>query len=182
LAQWRELPECLREGRFPPYTSPAAYQFRSDVAPLEVQRRIYEAIDWDDRIMSRGLRTLLRGLMLSFHPLFAEEAIYPLHVAMEVSFSLFRRQLRQEGHSDPSAFDAATRFEEIFAEEPSGERYFADYYDDRVMAQHPESRLGSSTYVPGTHGERLWLFKALREVYRYFLLQERVNPQTRAAS
>lgn len=160
---------------YPPFSSPIEYVLRVDPAPLRLQRRIFEAIDMEDYVLTRGLRTLLRGLMLASHPMFGEEAIYPLHVALDASFSIFRRQLEAEGKSNATAYDVAARFEDIFGEERSGRRYFEDFYGDRLMAQHPESRLGVSRYVPGTKGELIALFKDLREVYRYFLLGEVIN-------
>ncbi|WP_436642479.1 hypothetical protein [Microbaculum sp. FT89] len=153
------------------------YSFRQDAAPLEIQQRIFESIDMSDHLMTRGLRTLLRSSMLSRHPLHAEEAIYPLHVAMDASFALFRRRLAAAGKPDATAYDVGAEFESVFGEPRSDKRYFEDYYTDRIMAQHPESRYGVSRYVPGTYGELMWLFKGLREVYRFFLLKEAIDPQ-----
>lgn len=175
-AYWTEAPPHPIEGPYPP-VNVGAYDFRDDPAPLALQARLFVAIDLNDQLMSRGLRTLLRFAMLSRHPLFSEEATYPLHVALEASFAIFRRQFARDGLKNATSRDVAARFEQIFNEVPSGKNYFEDYYTDRIMAQHPESRHGVSHYVPGTHGERLWLYKALREVYRYLLLGEVVNPQ-----
>jgi hypothetical protein len=176
VENWADTPSDPLEGPYPPVAA-GTYDFRDDVAPIAMQRRIHAAIDPSDRLMNRGLRTLLRFSMLCRHPVFSEEATYPLHIALEASFALFRRQFSREGQPNASSRDVAARFEQIFKEDPSGRNYFEDFYEDRIMAQHPESRFGATHYVPGTHGERLWLFKALREVYRYLLLGEVANPQ-----
>lgn len=178
LTHWKKSQLPSMEGPYPP-ADLGAYQFRDDVAPLVLQSQLYAAIDPEDQLMNRGLRSLVRFAMLSRHPMFSEEATYPLHVALDASFSIFRRQFAREGNTDATSRDVAARFEQIFNEKPSGQNYFEDYYIDRVMAQHPQSRYGESHYVPGTYGERLWLFKALREVYRYLLLGQVVNPQRR---
>ena len=170
VAQWR-MRSLKHEAPYPPYP-PGTYDFRPDAAPTALQRRLFDAVDLDDHLITRGLRTLLRAQMLSTHPFYAEEAIYPLHVALDASHSLFRRQMEAEGHLNPSSKDVAGRFEQVFSEPATGEAYFNDYYSDRVMAQHPLSRYGSVPYVPATHSHAIWLFKALREVYRYFLLGE----------
>lgn len=176
LAHWEKVPPSPLEGPYPPANT-GDYNFRGGPTPLAMQARLYAAIDPSDQLMSRGLRMLLRFTMLSGHPMFSEEATYPLHVALEASFALLRRQFSQEGLPNSTSREVAARFETIFSESASGENYFEDYYADRIMAQHPDSRHGVSHYIPGTHGERLWLFKALREVYRYLLLEEVVNPQ-----
>ena len=170
VSQWR-MRSLKHEAPYPPYP-PGTYDFRPDAAPTALQRRLFDAVDLDDHLITRGLRTLLRAQMLSTHPFYAEEAIYPLHVALDASHSLFRRQMGAEGHLNPSSKDVAGRFEQVFSEPATGEAYFNDYYSDRVMAQHPLSRYGSVPYVPATHSHAIWLFKALREVYRYFLLGE----------
>lgn len=152
------------------------YKYRDGAAPIAAQRQIYEAIDPSDHLLMRGLATLMKGVMLGTHHLFREQAIYSLYVSLDASFRLVLRKLRDRGLASPSSYEAQAFIEEAFQEESSGRQYFAAYYEDRIKAMHPESRFGVFPYAPVMHDDFFWLFKALRDVYRFLILGAVIDP------
>lgn len=174
LEHLRVQPTGSADSAYPPYKR-GSYEFRQYRAPLTLQQRVFSDIDLNDHLLTRGLRTLLRANSLMTHPLYSEDALYPLFVAMDASHSLFKRELEREGRTNVTAREVGLRFEEVFNETASDQPYFADYYTDRIVAQHPSSRFGEAPYLPTTRGEMFWLFKALRDVFRYFVLGEVVT-------
>jgi hypothetical protein len=150
------------------------YAYRDEHSPSLLQHRIYDAIDVSDYLLMRGLGALIKGPMLMRHRPFGDYALYALFIALDASFQLVLRRLRLLGNVNPSSADAAGLIEEFFGEEPSGSRYFEDYYTDRIKAFHPESRFGAFPYVPLCNSDFFSLFYALREVYRWLILGERV--------
>lgn len=106
--------------------------------------------------------------MLSMHMNFMEEVITTLFISMEASFRLIRRRLISEGIQNPNAKDAAGFLGKTFNEEPL-ERYFAEYYDNRVATLHPESRFGVFPHAPLMADDYYHLRDSLRDLYIYLL-------------
>jgi hypothetical protein len=150
------------------------YTYRDERSPSSLQRRIYYAIDVSDHLLMRGLSALIKGPMLSRHTAFGDHALYALFIALEVSHQLIIRRLRSGGIPNPTSTDAARLIEEVFGEDPSGGRYFEEYYADRIKAFHPESRFGVYPYLPLCNSDFFSLFYDLREVFRWLILDERI--------
>ncbi len=110
--------------------------------------------------------------MLGQYDLFLEEATYALYVSLDASFALIRRKMEQQGHKNPSAYEAAEWIDAAFGVPYDGYRYFEDYYDDRIKALHPNSRFGSFPFPPLAADDSYGLVPHLREVYKYLILGE----------
>ncbi|GAB2875880.1 hypothetical protein GCM10027093_09160 [Paraburkholderia jirisanensis] len=129
-------------------------------------------------VFFRGVYTLIKADMLSRHYEFSEEAIVSLYIALEASFSLVQRRLRECGNKNPTAHDAAVWLHEHF-DAPFGlpapdatEKYFESFYEERIMTMHPASRYGDMPYAPIMHDDIPHLRRSLREIFAYLLLNE----------
>lgn len=143
-----------------------------------MQRRLFAGIDLRDHLLLRGLATWLKSGMLWMHRSFAEEANYALYVSLEASFALVRERLRQLGNPDPSANDAGRYVRDIFRVDADEGRYFGEFYEDRIRTLHPSSRYGTFVYAPIGRDDFYWLFRDLREVWRFLILDEVVSPES----
>lgn len=144
------LPEDCRYGRhpaLPPALGGPLYFETTDSFLPSVQKEILNSIQTDDHLLIRGLSTFLRSYMVSLHPHLVEEATLALYISLEASFRLVLRKLSKLGIKEPSAKDAAEYVAKQFGDTPL-ERYFADYYDDRITTLHPESRFGIYPHAP----------------------------------
>jgi hypothetical protein len=136
---------------------------------------------WDglsptDYVLLRGMYALMKSDMLSCHYEFSEEAIVSLYIALDASFSLVVRKLKSEGISNPTAHDAALWLHRHF-DQPFGlpepcvtEKYFHEFYEQRVMTLHPASRYGDLPYAPIMHDDISHLRRSLREIFAYLVL------------
>ncbi|RZF64318.1 hypothetical protein EWE75_11185 [Sphingomonas populi] len=154
------LPECV---------GGPSYQLRADPVPFDLQRQIYNAIDLKDHLVVRGLGAYLRSQMLINGTTFRAEGLYTLFVSLDATFALTLRHLKASGNNNPTAPDAQAFIEDAFGNEPSGMRYFEEFYEDRIKALHPESRFGTFPYPPLSISEGYQLSRALRDVWRYLL-------------
>jgi hypothetical protein len=152
------------------------YQFRKAPMPLALQSELLQLADPTDHVLVRGLGALLKGRMLLQHQMFALEALYSFYVAMDASFSLICRRLREQGVKNPSALDAGAYLNEAEGRAYEDYPYFDDFYADRVRTLHPENRYGVSAYAPVTNCDAHTLFESLREVFRLLILGEAVDP------
>lgn len=142
-------------------------------------RAIWASLGDASFLFFRGVYTLIKADMLRQHYEFSEEAIVSLYIALEASFSLVLRHLRErEGVKNPSAHDAAVWLHKHF-DAPFGlpapdetERYFETFYEERVMTLHPASRYGELPYAPIMHDDIPHLRRSLREIFAYLLLDE----------
>ncbi len=140
---------------------------------VERQRDYWEKIQLSDHVLLRGMSALVKASMLAMHDEFFEEATIQCFVAMEASFHLVQRILRAGGCSNPSAKDAANWLHECFDRHIGFaaplNRYFEEFYDQRVMTLHPSSRLGDSLYAPLSHDDYFHLRDSLRAVFGYIV-------------
>lgn len=111
------------------------------------------------------------------HQMFTLEALYSLYVALDATFSLVCRKLKQEGIENPGAWDAQAFLERAEGRASEGFPYFGDFYVDRVCTMHPESRFGVFPFAPVSNCDAHTLFKNLREVFRLLILGEVVDPK-----
>lgn len=161
-----------RYGPIPPVFGGEKYDYRDAHAPAEMQGRIYEVIDVSDHLLMRGLNALMKAGMLQAHAVFGEQAHYCLYIALDASHQLILRMLREAGLPNPSSVDAASFMSEAFGERPSGRKYFEDYYQDRIMTFHPESRFGVVPYAPLMNSHFYGLYYDLRDIYRWIVLRK----------
>ena len=138
----------------------------------------WEALCDASFVFFRGIYTLIKADMLRQHYEFNEEAIVSLYIALDASFSLVTRHLQGAGMKDPSAHDAAVWLHHHF-DAPFGldaphetEKYFEEFYEQRVMTLHPSNKYGEIPYAPIMHDDIPHLRRSLREIFAYLLLEE----------
>ncbi|HJQ63898.1 MAG TPA: hypothetical protein VJ834_13665, partial [Burkholderiales bacterium] len=49
------------------------------------------------------------------------------------------------------------------------ERYFGEFYDQRIMTLHPASRFGDNPYAPLSHDDYFFLRNSLQQVFAYLV-------------
>lgn len=141
---------------------------------LEIARQpeFFQKISTEDYLLLRGVGALLKADMLARHYEFFEEAIVIIFIALEASFQMVLRELRQSGMVEPTSADAAAwlhkTFDEPFGLEPV-ERYFQEFYDQRIMTLHPVSRLGVTPYAPLLHDDYSHLRRSIPAIFAYLL-------------
>ncbi|MEX2125588.1 MAG: hypothetical protein WD795_16995 [Woeseia sp.] len=153
--------------------------FKKSCLEIARQPEFFERISTDDYLFLRGIGALLKADMLTRHYEFWEEAIVISFIALEASFQMVLRELRQSGIVEPTSKDAAAwlhqSFNEPFGLEPV-ERYFQAVYDQRIMTLHPVSRLGVNPYAPLFHDDYSLLRRDVPSIFAY-LLTGRHSPE-----
>lgn len=139
---------------------------------LDRQPMYWAGISTRDYVMLRGISALFKSDMLSSYYEFFEEAIISAFIALEASFRLIVRKLEREGVRNAGARDAAQWLFKHFDEpmglpRPTIERYFEEFYDQRIMTLHPASRFGDNPYAPVSHDDYYHLRSSLREIFAY---------------
>ncbi|WP_188515262.1 hypothetical protein [Blastomonas aquatica] len=167
-----EIEGMRRFATSPPIVASEGAPFEYHHLPLSLTKLadVFSAVSRDDDLMMRGLHALLKSRMIAMHFELAEEANYPLYVALDALFSLIRRQLIKMGNPNPSSYDAQAFVHHLFDEDQSGMRFFEEFYDDRIMTMHPENRYGIFRHAPISHCDFHSLFETVREVYREIAL------------
>ena len=137
----------------------------------------WNRISVDNYVLMRGIYSLIKSEMLACHTEFWEEAIIVSYIALDASFHLVRRELTSNGTEDPTANDAARwlydHFDKPFGlPEPTIEKYFQEFYEDRIKTLHPANRFGESPYSPIMHDDFSHLRRALREIFAYLVSGE----------
>lgn len=158
----------------PPLFSNHSYRYNENADDVDHQREVFEAIDLDDALMIRGLGALLKGELLSTHQIFHTEACLSLYVAMEASMEIIYRRL-EEDQDNPGPADASQYLADAFNNRVAPDRYFGEFYDDRIRAVHPNSRFGAFPYAPLAADDYYDLYSQLRSVYD-FLVTGRIDP------
>jgi len=145
-----------------------------DSFKLASQQEYWTNISTKDYVLLRGLSALLKSDMLSCYYEFYEEGTIQTFIALDASFQLILRRLRKEGIRNPNAKTAAKWLYEHFDkhlgfERQIMERYFEEFYDQRVMTLHPASRFGDSPYAPLAIDDFYHLRSSLPEIFAYLI-------------
>lgn len=152
----------------PPIHGGPPYRFHSNAGDTEKQMEVFEAILPDDHLMLRGLGAILKAGLLDRHHLFHTEACMSLYVAMEASLHIILQHLGQS-MPNPSNEDASRFVAEIFESRHVPKKYFEGFYENRVMAVHPNSRYGAFPEVPLMADDYYELDRQMRGLYDFFL-------------
>jgi hypothetical protein len=142
---------------------------------LDRLQEFWSALATPNYVLLRGVYALMKSDMLTRHEEFYEEALLSLYIALDASFSLIRRELEKEGFSNPAAHDAAIwlhrHFDAPFGfpAPSSNEKYFSEFFEQRVMTVHPASRFGDLPYSPTMHDDVIYLRRSLRQVFAYLV-------------
>lgn len=142
---------------------------------LDKQPAFWGRLDPRNYLILRGIYALIKVDMLSQHREFCEEAVIAAYIALEASYQLILRELNKEGNKTPNAHDAALWLHDAIynsggepACDPS-EKYFGDFYAQRIMTLHPYSRFGEFPYSPAIHDDFFHLRHALQRVFARLL-------------
>jgi hypothetical protein len=175
-ACWSERGWGVRGGVPPPATGGPAYTWRE--AGVDVARilEVVRATQLTDHLLMRGLGALLQADMCFRHLEISEAAILQLYVALEVSFQMVLRVLRERGAPNPSAVDAGALIDKIFNPGIDSGSYFEDYYEDRVKTMHPSSRFGVFPVAPLQADDYFFLRHGMVEVYHWLITKRKLEP------
>jgi hypothetical protein len=143
---------------------------------LDRQREFWHALATPNYVLVRGVYALMKSAMLSCHYEFSEEAVHALYIALDASFALVIRQLKKQGITNPTAHDAQVWVHQHFnaafglAAPEAADKYFGEFYEQRVMTFHPASRHGDMPFSPNMHDDIVHLRRWLREVFGFLLV------------
>lgn len=147
----------------------------SDYYDLDRVADYWNNIAPDNYVLARGMTALIKSDMLASHSEFFEEALLPLYIALESSFELVKKRLRDDGVLNPTTNDAAIWLHQHFDKHfghplpDAADGYFAEYYRGRIMTMHPASRYGVVPYSPTMHDDVLELRENLRKLFSFFV-------------
>ncbi len=165
----------------PPACGGPAYQWHEAGVNVDNVLNVVCAIQLNDHLLMRGLGALLRADMCWQHIEIADAAALQLYVALDASFQMILRLLREQGVSNPTALDAGALVNaEVFNQRHGPGSYFEDFYEDRIKTMHPSSRFGVFATPPVDADDYYFLRYALLEVYHWLIIKQRLQPNLAA--
>jgi hypothetical protein len=165
-----------RSAVLPPACGGPAYRRREGGVNVDRVLNVVSAAQLNDHLLIRGLGALLQADMCWQHLEIAEAAVIQLYVALEVSFQIVLRLLREQGVSNPTALDAGALIDaEVFNPGIETSNYFADYYELRIKTMHPSSRFGVFAVPPVDADDYFFLRHAMMEVYHWLITKQRLQ-------
>ena len=160
----------------PPACGGPAYRWRESGVNIDRVVNVVCATRLTDHLLMRGLGTLLRADMCCPHFEIADAAVLQLYVALDVSFQMILRLLREQGVSNPTALDAGALIDaEVFNHRHGPGSYFGDFYEDRIKTMHPSSRFGVFAAPPVYADDYFFLRHGLVEVYHWLITKQRLQ-------
>jgi hypothetical protein len=160
----------------PPGCGGPAYQWREAGVNVDNVLNVVCATQLNDHLLMRGLGALLRADMCWQHLEIADAAVLQLYVALDVSFQIILRLLREQGVSNPTALDAGALINaEVFNHRIGTGGYFGDFYEDRIKTMHPSSRFGVFAAPPVNADDYFFLRHGLVEVYHWLITKQRLQ-------
>jgi hypothetical protein len=152
----------------PPILGGPNYKYNENTQDLKRQINIFKAIDLKDHLLIRGLGALIKGHLLFIHHIFHTEACISMHIAMEATLQIILRHLRKT-MQNPSNKDASLYLGKSFNSKYIPEKYFEEYYKDRILAVHPSNRIGTFPDAPLNSDDFLHLYDDLKSVYDFLI-------------
>jgi len=169
-------------------TAPAIFEHVADkarsIAPNNLQYRVrplgsrddalalLERIDVTDQLLLAGLARLLgAGRLIAAHNE-REEAAISLYVSMGAALEFIRLHLSVNAETDISFGEVHAYLRRAL---PNGNRlaeYFAEQYEERIIATHPSNRFGEFWAPPLMADDVYDLQKSLIVLFRHILLDE----------
>lgn len=149
---------------------------RSELS-MEMQQKYWEALDTENFVMMRAIQALIKSDMLAAHHEFVEEATIATFIALDASFELVLRHLKNCGKTNPNALDAGNWLYETF-DKPLGVhggkdfKYFEEFYEQRIQTIHPGSRYGDMPVAPISSDDQIHLRQSLPGVLAFLVLGE----------
>lgn len=162
LNPWEELP---------PVFIRTQYQLNEHIRlEHEYQEFLRSKIDCQNDLIIRGLAHLLKcGMLTQLGRMFYDTACLELYVSLEATLHIILDRLRKSGVNNPSNKDASDYLLEKFGEPYRLDRYYPDFYDDRIKALHPDSRFGTAKFVPLHVDDLYMLYNGLLRNYELLI-------------
>lgn len=170
--QWRNRYNTHPDIVLPPLISEKHYDFRTKDIDYSLARDLHRTVALDDDLYIRAIYSLIKSGMLRQHPQFHEQSIYMLYIAMEVCWRLVRQRLIASGVSDPRPEDAMKYIHESLHEHHLADgttKWFEEYYEQRVMSFHPESRYGVVAHAPLYWDDQPFLYRDMIVILRFLI-------------
>lgn len=155
--------------------------FPADWLQMDILPLFWNRISLRNLVLLRGIYALIKADMLALEYEFREEATINTFIALDASFELVLRHLKQSGTPSPSSRDAGMWLYRTF-DEPLGlsygenARYFEAFYDQRIRTLHPGSRLGDMPFAPLAWDDYSHLRSSLPGIFG-FLLTRQYTPE-----
>jgi hypothetical protein len=155
----------------PPLLSSRAYRLNGDLGlPPAYQSLLLRSIDRTDPLMIRGLAHLLKTAMLKcLSRTFVDTGCLELYVALEASLQIIMRTLRENGVRNPSNRDASDYLLEAFGASYRLDKYYEEFYEDRIKAVHPNSRFGPASFTPLYVDDLFMLYNDLLRTFEFLI-------------
>jgi hypothetical protein len=155
----------------------SAYRWREVGVDVAKVLGVVRATQLSDHLLMRGLGALLRADMCWQYREIAEAAVVQLYIALDASFWMVLRLLREQGVPNPTALDAGALIDEVFNPGVDTGSYFEDYYQNRIRTMHPSSRFGVFAIAPLDADEYFFLRAGLVEVYHWLTTKRKLKPE-----
>jgi hypothetical protein len=168
-----------RSAVLPPICGGPAYRWRDAEVNVAGVLDVVCATQLNDHLLMRGLGALVRADMCWQHREIAETAVIQLYIALDASFQMILRLLREQGVPNPTALDAAAMIDEVFNPGIDTGSYFEDYYEDRIKTIHPSSRFGVFAIPPLDADDYFFLRHGMVEVYHWLITKQMLEPVRR---
>ncbi len=165
LTTWDELPPCL---------SIRSYNFNQNVRlSHQYQSFLLESIDLQNHLLVRGLSHFLKSAMLKcLSRSFIDTACLEIYVALESTLQIILEKLRASGMHNPSNRDASNFLLEAFDEPYRLEKYYEQFYEDRIKAVHPSSRFGVAKFTPLYVDDLYMLYNDLLRNFEFLITNQ----------
>ncbi len=155
----------LKNSILPKKYSKVSYVYHEYPIDLSLCGKIFCSVDRNNYALVRGLGALLKADMLYTHYEFSDLAIMSLYIALDASFQLVLRLLKESGIKNPSSIDAGRFINEQFNNNSKEMRYFEEYYEDRIRTLHPVSRFGEYPVPPLSYDDFYFLRDDLNSIF-----------------
>lgn len=154
----------------PPAIINKSYNFTDCNFSKEYVNFLFDIVDTNNDILIRGLSHLIKyGMLSQLGRLFSDTASIELYISMEATHHMIIEKLKSNGIRNPSNKDASDFLLRNFKEEYRLDRYYEEFYDDRIKAVHPKSRFGTAMYVPGYISDLYQLYNDLIRNYEFLI-------------
>jgi hypothetical protein len=156
---------------FPPLLISQSYNVNENVRiSPSYQLHLFQSIDCEDLLMIRGLVHLQKTAMLKcLSRSFMDTACLEIYVALEASLEIILRTLRASGARNPSNKDASDYLLEAHGATYRLEKYYEDFYEDRIKAVHPNSRFGPAMFSPLYVDDLYMLYNDLLRTFEFLI-------------
>jgi hypothetical protein len=153
--------------------------FDWDDRRLAQASKFWRAFDQDDALLIRGLHALLKSEMLFNHFQFRDASLASSHIALDAAYSMVLRLLREAGNANPTSANAQAYLDDLWGVPRTGQRFFEDYYADRVRNFHTDSRYGAEP-IPFFSIDDIWDLNAAMKGVFYLLVTGELHDETRS--